>query len=231
MSHIEIEGLVKRFRRVTALDGLDLTLSQGVIYGLMGPNGSGKSTLLKSIAGLLKPSSGRIRIDGDHPGTLSKAKVAYLAEIDYLYGWMTVRQIMDYYAACFPDWNEDKGRGLLEFMHLDHTRKVSALSKGMRARLKISLTMGRDAPVVLLDEPLSGIDPSSRSRIVSAMVSEFRSDSQMIVMSTHDVSDAESVFDQVIFLKDGRVALSGDAEKLREERGKSMKELFEEVYR
>jgi len=227
---VEVKGVVKRFQRVTALAGLDLTLNQGVIYGLMGPNGSGKSTLLKSVAGLLYPTAGTVLIDGEPPGVRSKAKVAYLPEIDYLYGFMSVRSIMDYYRSVFPGWREDKAKELLQFMNLREEAKVSHLSKGMRARLKILLTMAREAEVLLLDEPLSGIDPPSRSRVVGAIISQFRTDNQTVVMSTHDVSDAESIFDEVIFLKDGKIALQGQADLLREERGKSMKELFEEVY-
>lgn len=230
MAIVEVRGVVKKYGGTTALTDLNLTLDEGVIYGLMGPNGSGKSTLLKCIAGLVRPSWGEVLIDGEAPGIRSKSKVAYLPEIDYLYGWMTVAEAMDYYAGSFADWEPAKAEELLTFMNLNKRTKVSNLSKGMRARLKILLTMARKAEVVLLDEPLSGIDPPSRSRIVSAIISQFRSEAQTVVMSTHDVSDAESIFDEVIFLKAGQIALKGQAEHLREERGKSIKELFEEVY-
>jgi len=90
--------------------------------------------------------------------------------------------------------------------------------------------MSRSAPLIVLDEPLSGIDPPSRSRVLQAIVSEFREDSQTVIMSTHDVADSENLFSDVLFLKAGKVALMGEAERLREERGKSIRDLFEEVY-
>ena len=227
---VVFDRVTKGFGRLRAIDELSFTIREGTILGLLGPNGAGKSTMLKLVAGLYRPDSGRVTIDGDQPSPKTKAKVAYLPEIDYLYGWMTVRQIMEYVSAFYPDWDDARAAEMLKFMGLDPATKVGRLSKGMRARLKIVLAMSRSAPVVLLDEPLSGIDPTSRSRVLRAIVSEFRSDSQTVVMSTHDVVESEALFDEVLFLKQGRVALSGEADKLREERGKSIQELFEEVF-
>lgn len=227
---VVFDRVTKSFGRLRAIDDLSFTIREGTILGLLGPNGSGKSTMLKLIAGLYRPDSGRVTIDGMEPSPKTKALVAYLPEIDYLYGWMSVRQIMDYVRAFYTDWDSARAQELLKFMGLDPAARVSRLSKGMRARLKIVLAMSRSAPVVLLDEPLSGIDPTSRSRVLRAIVSEFRADSQTIVMSTHDVVESEGLFDEVLFLKEGRVALAGEAEKLREERGKSIQELFEEVF-
>ncbi|MFO7320050.1 MAG: ABC transporter ATP-binding protein [Bacillota bacterium] len=230
MATVVFERVSKSFGRVRAVDELSFTIREGTILGLLGPNGSGKSTMLKLIAGLYRPDAGRVTIDGQEPSPKTKAMVAYLPEIDYLYGWMTVRQTLEYVSAFYADWDRERAEGLLKFMGLDPEARVSRLSKGMRARLKILLAMSRSAPVVLLDEPLSGIDPTSRSRVLRAIVSEFRADSQTVVMSTHDVVESEALFDEVLFLKDGRVALTGEAERLREERGKSIQELFEEVF-
>ncbi|MBO2521431.1 MAG: ABC transporter ATP-binding protein [Firmicutes bacterium] len=230
MATVVFERVSKSFGRVRAVDELSFTIREGTILGLLGPNGSGKSTMLKLIAGLYRPDAGRVTIDGQEPSPKTKAMVAYLPEIDYLYGWMTVRQTLEYVSAFYADWDRERAEGLLKFMGLDPQARVSRLSKGMRARLKILLAMSRSAPVVLLDEPLSGIDPTSRSRVLRAIVSEFRADSQTVVMSTHDVVESEALFDEVLFLKDGRVALTGEAERLREERGKSIQELFEEVF-
>lgn len=228
---LRVEGLSCRLGGNQILQGLTLpALRGGGLAALLGPNGSGKSTLLKLIVGLYRPTSGSVTIDGEPPSVRTKAKVAYLPEIDYLYGWMNVAQTLRYVRAYYPDWDDEKARELLAFLELPEEAKVSKLSKGMRARLKILLAMARHAEVILLDEPLSGIDPPSRTRVMSALVSHFRAERQTVVMSTHDVVEAESLFDQVIFLRDGQVALYGDAEALREEKGKSIKDLFEEVY-
>ncbi|HEY8417724.1 MAG TPA: ABC transporter ATP-binding protein [Limnochordales bacterium] len=230
MATVVFDRVTKRFGRVRALDELSVTIREGTILGLLGPNGSGKSTMLKLIAGLYRPDAGAVTIDGEAPSPRTKAKVAYLPEIDHLYGWMTVRQILDYVSSFYADWDKAREAELLKFMGLDGAARVSRLSKGMRARLKIVVAMSRNAPLILLDEPLSGIDPPSRSRVLSAIVSEFREDKQTVVMSTHDVAESENLFADVLFLKAGKVALMGDAEQLREERGKSIRDLFEEVY-
>lgn len=230
MATVVFDRVTKRFGRLRALNELSVTIREGTILGLLGPNGSGKSTMLKLIAGLYRPDSGTVAIDGHAPSHKTKALVAYLPEIDHLYGWMSVRQILAYVSAFYRDWDAERSEELLRFMDLDPAAQVSRLSKGMRARLKIVVAMSRSAPLVLLDEPLSGIDPPSRSRVLEAIVSQFRAEKQTIVMSTHDLADSESLFEEVLFLKEGRAALSGDAESLREERGKSIRDLFEEVY-
>ncbi|OUM97731.1 MAG: hypothetical protein BAA04_12020 [Firmicutes bacterium ZCTH02-B6] len=227
---VVFDRVTKRFGRLRALDELSVTIREGSIVGLLGPNGSGKSTMLKLIAGLYRPDSGTVTIDGMEPSIKTKAMVAYLPEIDHLYGWMSVRQILDYVSAFYKDWDPARCQALVKFMGLNPEATVSRLSKGMRARLKIVVAMSRNAPLIILDEPLSGIDPPSRLRVLQAIVSEFREDSQTVVMSTHDVADSENLFSDVLFLKAGKVALMGEAERLREERGKSIRDLFEEVY-
>lgn len=104
------------------------------------------------------------------------------------------------------------------------------MSKGQKARLRLVMALSRRAPLILLDEPLSGIDPPSRSRVLNAIVSEFSEEEQTIILSTHEVSEAESIFDQVIFLHKGKIRLMGDAEDIRTERNSSIQELLEEVY-
>ena len=230
MATTTFNGVTKRFGRKPAISDLSVTIREGVFLGLLGPNGSGKSTMLKLIAGLYRPDAGTVLIDGDPPSPATKAKVAYLPEIDHLYSWMTVKQTLDYLSAFHRDWDKARAGELVRFMGLDLSARVGRLSKGMRARLKIVAAMSRSAEVVLLDEPLSGIDPPSRSKVLEAILSEYRLGSQTIVMSTHDVVETESLFEEVLFLKDGKVALSGNADALREERGKSIRDLFEEVY-
>lgn len=230
MATIVFEGVTKAFGGRRAIAELSLQIREGVILGLLGPNGSGKSTMLKLIAGLYRPNQGRVTIDGAEPSPKTKAKVAYLPEIDHLYQWMSVRQTLEYVSGFYADWDARRAAELVEFMGLDPSARVGKLSKGMRARLKIVAAMSRNAEIVLLDEPLSGIDPPSRSKILGAIVSEYRAGSQTIVMSTHDVVESESLFEEALFLKEGRAALYGEAERLRAERGKSIRDLFEEVY-
>jgi ABC-2 type transport system ATP-binding protein len=227
---LEINGLCKDFSGNLALAGLDLRLESGKILGLLGPNGSGKSTLLKTIAGLVKPAKGQVRIMGREPGRATKAHVSYLPEVDCLYRETTVAGTLQYFSTFYGDWDASKARHLLSFLELDGRAMVSTLSRGMRARLKLVLALARRAPLVLLDEPLSGIDPRSRSRIVAACVGEYRPEQGSMIIATHEVIQAEGAFDDVVFLDRGKVKLAGSAEELRTRHGKSLEALFEEVY-
>ena len=227
---LRTKGLRKQYGSTQALAGLDLELAQGRILGLLGPNGSGKSTLLKIAAGVVHPSSGEIEVLGRRPGRQTKGQVAYLPEVDCLYPEMTARATLAYFATFYPDWDEAKAAELLDFMAIDAKARVGSLSRGMRARLKLVVALARQAKLVLLDEPLSGIDPSSRSRIVQAIVGQYRPESGSLIISTHEVIQAESAFDEVVFLEHGTVRLAGGAEDLRAQHGKSLEALFEEVY-
>ncbi len=225
-----VRDLKKKYPKVEALKGVDLTLPQGEIWGLLGPNGSGKSTLLKCIIGLVNPDGGEIEILGSAPSRQTKAQIAFVPEVENLYRWMTIRQAIDFTATFYDDWDEGRVPGLLQFMGLDAAKKVSSLSKGMRARLKLILALARKAPLILLDEPFSGIDPASRDRIVEGIVRQFKSDEQTMVISTHAVGDTEQLFDAVVFLDEGTINLQGNAEDLRKQYGKSINDLFKEVF-
>lgn len=227
---LEISDLSKRYGRVDALDSISLKLPAGQIWGVLGPNGSGKSTLLKCIAGLVKPDKGTIRVNGLSPSRHTKAQVAFVPEIDTMYRWMTVAEALAFSASFFQDWQAERAQELLEFMQLEPKMKIAALSKGMRARLRLVLGMARSAELVLLDEPLSGIDPASRDRIVEGIARQFSGNSQSIMLSTHAVDETERLFDTVVFLRHGRIELIGSAEELRLQHGKSINDLFKEVY-
>ncbi|WP_438445032.1 ABC transporter ATP-binding protein [Gorillibacterium sp. sgz5001074] len=227
---IKLEGIHKRYLLKHAVNGIDLEIRRGRIVGLLGPNGSGKSTLLKMMAGLIHPSSGTIQVNGREPDVHNKHQVAYLPEIDHLYGWMTVKETLRFISGFYRDWQADKAAEMVGTMELDVNQKVRNLSKGMRARLKLIAALARQVPLVLLDEPFSGIDPSSRAKIIRSILREFQSDQQTIVLSTHSVSESEPMFDDVIFLQQGRVRIYDSTENLRAEHGCSLESLWERVY-
>ncbi|WP_239565765.1 ABC transporter ATP-binding protein [Paenibacillus sacheonensis] len=227
---VELSGIHKRYILKHALTGIDLEIKKGRIVGLLGPNGSGKSTLLKILAGLIHPTSGTVRIDGRAPDANRKKQIAYLPEIDHLYGWMTVDETLRFIAGFYDDWQADKADELLATMNLDGRQKVRNLSKGLRARLKLIVALSRSVPLVLLDEPFSGIDPSSRAKIIRSIVSEFRTGEQTIILSTHSVSESEPMFDDVMFLQQGSVRLFDSADNLRSDYGCSLENIWEKVY-
>lgn len=227
---IELKGIHKRYLLKQALCGIDLQVKKGSIVGLLGPNGSGKSTLLKMLAGLIYPTSGSICVNGRKPGVHNKHQVAYLPEIDNLYGWMTVKETLRFISGFYKDWQENKCAQMLLTMELDENQKVRNLSKGMRARLKLIAALSRNVPLVLLDEPFSGIDPSSRAKIIRSIINEFQSDEQTIVLSTHSVNESEPMFDEVIFLDHGEVRIFDSTDNLRAEYGCSLELMWEKVY-
>lgn len=229
MNAVEFNSLHKRYYLAHALRGIDLTIGQGKIVGLLGPNGAGKSTLLRIAAGLTHPSSGTVKVMGNAITAAARARIAYVPEVDNFYTWMTVGQALDFEVSMFRDIDIDDARSLLSQLKVDIDKKTGALSRGQRARLKLALAMSRDAGVVLMDEPLAGIDPPSRMAILETIASRYRAGEQAIIISTHEVLESEGLFEDVVFLADGKIALAGQADQLREERGKSLNEIFAEV--
>jgi len=208
---------------------VNLQIEPGKIVGLLGPNGAGKSTLLKICAGLTHPTAGRVHVLGRDVSTATKALTAFVPENDTFYSWMTARQAVAFESSMFSDMDVSDAMDLLRELRLDPDNKVTSLSKGQRGRLKLALAMSRRAGLVLMDEPLAGIDPPSRAAILEAIASRYRAGEQTIIISTHEVLESEKLFEDVVFLSDGQIALAGNADELRAERGKSLNEIFAEV--
>lgn len=227
---VEIQNLKKRYTGVEALQGVNINFPAGEITGLIGPNGSGKSTMLKSIVGLVKPTSGMINIYGQPPSRELKEKIAFLPEINYFYKGMTIERVIDLYDSQYKTFNRDKAIEILDFMNLTSGQKIKTLSKGMVGRVKLVLAMSRQVPLIIMDEPLAGIDPQSRARILEGLISEYNAEEQTIILSTHEVLEAEKFFDYVVFLEAGEVKLQGNADDLRSEHGLSIQDLVKEVF-
>ncbi|MCR4426546.1 MAG: ABC transporter ATP-binding protein [Firmicutes bacterium] len=229
MAAIEMRGVQKSYYLARALDGIDLSIEPGKIVGLLGPNGAGKSTLLKLCAGLIHPTAGSVRVLGQEVSLKTKARTAFVPEIDTFYGWMTVSEALRLEASMFADIDPAEVTELLRELKLDARARIAHLSKGMRAKLKLVAAMSRKADLVLMDEPLAGIDPPARAAILETIATRYRPGEQTIVISTHEVLESEKLFDDVVFLSGGRIALQGNADQLRVEKGKSLNEVFAEV--
>ncbi len=226
---LETKNLKKSFFTKTALRGISMKLESGRILGLMGPNGSGKTTFLKIIAGLQKSSGGTFEVSGKQGGYKTKKIVSFLPDRNTLYPWMKASDAIDFYADFFADFDRAKALDMLGFMKLEKSEKVKAMSKGMIEKLNLTLAFSRRADLFLLDEPLGGVDPVSRERIVSTIIKTWTEDSAIIV-STHLVNDVEQIFNDVAFIDSGELILTGDAETLRTERGKSIDQLYLEIF-
>lgn len=230
MSILECKALSKRFGAAQALDNIDLELEGGHIVGLLGPNGSGKTTLIKLCNGLLTPTSGTVRIDGMAPGAGTKAIVSYLPERNALPEWMTTAQAVSYYADFFEDFNSDKAKEMIANLGLQQNQRIKTMSKGTREKLQLILTMSREAKLYLLDEPIGGVDPATRDYILHTIIRNYNPDATIII-STHLITDVEPILDEVIFLREGKVVLYNSVDNIREEKGKSVDELFREVFK
>ena len=231
MEHIlEIEKLIKRYKNnKNALNNINLKIKKGKIVGLLGPNGCGKTTLIKSIVGLLRPDSGEILIDGHHPGVYTKGIVSYLPDLDYLPRWMKVKDAVEFFGDFYKDFDKDKSIRLLNFMKLEPNQKIRECSKGMNEKLQLALVLSRNAQLYILDEPIAGVDPVSREKILDAIV-EFYNEDSGVIITTHLVTDIERIFDDIAFMKDGEIILYEVAEQLRIEHNQSIDELYREMF-
>lgn len=230
MSNIlEAKNLCKTYGKKPALNDFNLTLPQGRVLGLLGPNGSGKTTFIKILTGLLTASKGSILIDGHNPGVHTKSLVSYLPDKDYLYKWMKISDAINLFNDFYKDFDKVKANELLEFMKLERDMSVKALSKGMKEKLNLALVLSRKSKIYVLDEPIAGVDPVTREKILDAIINNYSEDSSMII-TTHLVRDIERVFDHVAFISEGNIILEGNAEELRAENSKSIDELYRDIF-
>ena len=230
MARIEISNLTKKFGDLTALDDVTVSLEQGQIVGLLGPNGSGKTTLIKILNGLLQPTSGGVTINGIAPGVETKKVVAYLPDRNALPDYMTASQLMDIYEDFFEDFDRLKAGAMVDDLGINRKQTMKKMSKGTKEKLQLCLVMARQAEVYLLDEPIGGVDPATRDYILRTIISNYN-ENAVVLISTHLIADVESVLDDVVFLKEGRVVLHKAADAIREEKGESVDKLFREVFK
>lgn len=200
---LKASNVTKMYSTKTALDNVSLEIEKGKILGLLGPNGGGKTTFIKMVAGLIRPTSGEMLVDGQKPGIYTKSIVSYLPDVNYLYKWMTIKDAVEFFKDFYSDFDINRAKELLEFMKLDEKQKVTTLSKGMIEKLNLTLVLARKAKLYILDEPLAGVDPAARDKILDAILESYNEDSSMIV-STHLVSDIERLFDDVAFIFRGK---------------------------
>lgn len=226
---LECKDVVKKYLNKTAVDQISCNVERGQIVAVLGPNGSGKTTLMKMIAGLTKPNSGEIKFDGVQIGAKSKARIAYMSTEPYFYSYMTALDVGKYYDDFFEDFDMARYQELLSRMDLGLKDKAKNMSSGQAAKLKIAVTLARKAELYMLDEPLNGIDLIAREHIITTIL-EAANENVTIMMSSHLVDELEKVIDHAMFIKDGRLVLSGDAEEIRLKHGKSIVELYKEIY-
>ncbi|HAP79664.1 MAG TPA: ABC transporter ATP-binding protein [Ruminococcus sp.] len=227
---LRCEGLCKNYGNKPALKGLDLSLESGKIIGLLGPNGSGKTTLIKLACGLLKPTSGKIIIDGKEVGVETKSIVSYLPERNYIPLWMTVENIIDFFCDFYKDFRKELAYDMLKRLNINAKDKIKTMSKGTKEKVQLILVMSRNAKLYLLDEPIAGVDPAARDYIMDTILTNYNPEASVII-STHLIQDIEKILDDVVMIQYGNLRIHGSADDIREQKNMSIDQLFREVFR
>lgn len=229
---LECKGLKKFYKKgIYVLEDFNLTVPSGRIVGLLGPNGCGKSTLIKLITGILQPNGGEILVGGEPLGEKTRAMISYLPERTYFDSWMRVDDLISYFDEFYADFDKIRAYKLLQALDIDTHAKLKTLSKGTKEKVQLVMVMSRRAKLYLLDEPIAGVDPAAREYILSTIVSNYDSEATIII-TTHLITDVEQVLDDYVFLSyNGRIMSAGSVEEARAESGKSLDEMFREVFR
>lgn len=227
---LKITNVTEKYHHFKALNNVSMTLASGKIIGLLGPNGSGKTTLIKIINGLLKDYEGEVLVDGKNVGIDSRKIISYLPDENYFQDWMYIKDVLSIFSDLYEDFDKENCLTLMNRFKLDKGMKIKEMSKGMKEKFQLSLVMSRKAKLYILDEPIAGVDPAAREVILDVILNNYEEDA-LVLISTHLISDLETIFDDVVFLKDGEIVLHQSTEDLRLERKQSIDEAFREVFR
>ena len=216
---IKVNNLTKYYGKLKALDNVELEIPQGRIIGLLGKNGAGKSTFMRCILGFLK-HKGEIEILGKtikrHQESVHE-NIAFIPDVNSLDDRLTVKQTMDYVSAINSSWNNEKALELLATSDLKPNQKVGTLSKGMKTKLYLLITLSLDVKVLLLDEPTLGLDIVFRKEFFNTILGEFYDENKTIIISTHQVEEVEQILQDIIFIDEGKIILQQDIEELKNE--------------
>jgi ABC-2 type transport system ATP-binding protein len=214
---IDIAGLVKRFGATTALDGLDLTVSQGEVHGFLGPNGSGKSTTIRVLLGLLRPDSGTARLFGGDPWRQAAElhrRLAYVPGDVTLWPNLSGGEIIDLLGHLRGGLDPKRRKDLIERFELDPTKKGRGYSKGNRQKVALVAALSADVELLLLDEPTSGLDPLMES-VFEDCIDEFKDEGHSVLLSSHILAEVERLCDRVSIIRAGRTVETGTLAQLR----------------
>jgi len=207
--------LVKRFRNVVVLDGLNLTVPEGSVFGLAGPNGAGKTTTIKILMNILQPTSGRaelLGIDSCALGPEGLAQIGYVSENQELPEWMTVQYLLAYLKPFYPTWDDARAAQLIRQFDLPLDRQLRHLSRGMRMKAALAASLAYRPRLLVMDEPFSGLDPLVREDLIDGLLES--AGETTILISSHDLGEIESFASHIGYLDRGRLQLSEEMTSL-----------------
>lgn len=226
----ELNGVTKSYKFLNrAIDDQSLQIPYGGIVGLLGSNASGKTTLLHLLAGLIKPNKGEVFVAGQKMNHKNLHQVAFFAAEYPFYSFMTVEETLRYVNGIYPDFSYEKAEQMRRDLGWDPSFRVKDLSRGNKELLKVLIGLCRRVPLLLFDEPLSGLDPIARKHIMKLFAKYAEVEEQTIILSSHELYEIDSYLDYVIVLKHGRVEKTGWLEDIREDEGKGLMDILMEV--
>ena len=215
---IEVRDLVKSFDGLRALDGLQLTVPTGAVYGLVGPNGAGKSTLIRHLAGILRQDSGSVTVDGEpvYENPAVKRRIAYIPDEVFYYTQATLRDMKRLYRDLYPSFDRERWEKLAPAFGLDEKRPIRKLSKGQQKQAAFWLALSLRPELVILDEPVDGLDPVMRRQVWSLLLSDVAERGTTVLVSSHNLRELEDVCDHVGILDKGRMLVERSLSELQE---------------
>ena len=216
-SAIQFVRLTKQFGRTAAVEGLSFDVARGSTFGLIGPNGAGKTTTIKMLMGILRPTTGVAMVFGTdafaEPLTV-KQRVGYVPESHHIDRWMRVREVIGFCRSLYESWNDRSCQEMLDLFQLDANKKVKHLSKGMLVKLSLVLAVSHEPEMLVLDEPMAGLDPLAREEFLDGVLRTICDGGQTVLFSTHSLDDVQRLADTVGILYDGRLLVHRNIEEL-----------------
>lgn len=214
---IELKNLDKTFRAIHAIDHISGSIREGMVFGMIGSNGAGKSTLLRMIAGIIRPDSGEILVDGDlvYENPEVKSQICFLSDTPYYFSNADIRQMRDYYMMIYPTFNQKLFDSLTEKFKLEPKRRISSFSKGMKKQVSILLGLCSGSKYLLCDETFDGLDPVVRQAVKSLFASEIMNRDFTPVISSHNLRELEDICDSIGLLHQGKLLLTQDLDQIK----------------
>ncbi|MCT4507388.1 MAG: ABC transporter ATP-binding protein [Tepidibacter sp.] len=214
---IEVKSASKSFENLKALDDVSLSVQKGSVYGLVGSNGAGKTTLLKLIAGIYKQDSGDVYIDENevYENIDIKSDIIFMSDDLYFFFQYTIKEMAKFYKRIYPNWNEERFNNLQKVFNLNIKKRISSLSKGMQRQVAFWLTLSTMPKIMILDEPVDGLDPVMRKKVKNLIIQDVAERDMTVFISSHNLRELEDICDHIGILHKGKMVIQKDLDDLK----------------
>jgi ABC-2 type transport system ATP-binding protein len=214
---IEVSGIEKAFGNNNIIRDVSFSVKAGSIYGLLGSNGAGKTTIMRMIAGILRQDTGGISVLNEQVDVPIKQRMVFIPDILYFLPQYTMRQLANYYASFYENWDEERYKNLTNLFHIDEKKKVSHFSKGLQRQVIFILSLSVKPDVLILDEPFDGLDAVVRKKVRSLIIQDVAEREMSVLLSSHNLREVEEICDHVGILHQGEILLERDLDELKED--------------